>query len=788
MAEISTETPENSPIILEQNQRLSDSLLWQLQRNYFEQQSIQAWSQGTVPHYITSNPFIANAYAKVVFGFFRDCYGETDFSENFSKIDRTQPIYIIELGSGCGRLAYHFLKRFQDIHTNSICRNIPFQYIMTDFTERNLDYWQSHPWLQPLISQGILDFACFDLECDREIKLSQSGNILSVDTLKNPVIILANYVFDSIPQDIFYLENGKLYERLVTLSTSQPVANFDNPELLKHLETIYHNRLVTNRYYEDSDFNCILEDYQKQLTHTTLVFPVAALEGIRNLCHLSGGRMLLLSGDKGYSHPSTLQNRGDPKITRHGSFSMMVNYHAIAQYIQNQGGQFLDTSHQHTSLDICAFLLGNFSKDYRETRLAYREAIEKSSPDDFFSLKKGIEKNYQNLSLEQILAYLRLSFWDANIFWGCFPTLMQQVESASESIKGQVYLAIEQIWDNYYPIGEKRDIAFALGTVLAQIEYYPQALPYFNYSLQLYGADADTLYNIGICHYQLEEFEEALDKITLSLALKPDFAAAKRMERQIQKILDPMADTVLPEEVSAEFTQAEMKVESPVNEITFLLQRLDIRLEYALAAAEIAYGKSAATDSYRGLHVNSEDIHRSLSHPPGVPLFHPNAEINLPSDFIPADSRLAQLQQQFELSEFDVDIIAIALAPELDLRYHRIYAYLQDDIRCKLPSVDLALNLLCPHAADKLAKRIHFAPDAPLIRHNLLHLVSDSTSAKSTLLAREFYLDNQIVRFLLAQPGIDERLAPYCQLIYPTISPINLSLTPELKQGFKTLL
>ncbi|HBW89628.1 MAG TPA: hypothetical protein DEG17_12305, partial [Cyanobacteria bacterium UBA11149] len=27
-----------------------------------------------------------------------------------------------------------------------------------------------------------------------------------------------------------------------------------------------------------------------------------------------------------------------------------------------------------------------------------------------------------------------------------------------------------------------------------------------------------------------------------------------------------------------------------------------------------------------------------------------------------------------------------------------------------------------------------------------------------------------------------------CQLIYPTISPINLSLTPELKQGFKTLL
>ena len=89
----------------------------------------------------------------------------------------------------------------------------------------------------------------------------------------------------------------------------------------------------------------------------------------------------------------------------------------------------------------------------------------------------------------------------------------------------------------------------------------------------------------------------------------------------------------------------------------------------------------------------------------------------------------------------------IALAPELDLRYERLYAYLQDDVTRKRPSVDLALNLLCPSAAVKLARRVHFAPDAPLIRHNLLHLIPDPNHVQPPLLAHSLKLDEQIVRF-----------------------------------------
>ena len=56
-------SPAGTGHILQSRQRLSRSLLWQLQRRYFAQAGLDAWRSGTVPHYVTSNPFIARAYA-----------------------------------------------------------------------------------------------------------------------------------------------------------------------------------------------------------------------------------------------------------------------------------------------------------------------------------------------------------------------------------------------------------------------------------------------------------------------------------------------------------------------------------------------------------------------------------------------------------------------------------------------------------------------------------------------------------------------------------------------------
>ena len=152
------------------------------------------------------------------------------------------------------------------------------------------------------------------------------------------------------------------------------------------------------------------------------------------------------------------------------------------------------------------------------------------------------------------------------------------------------------------------------------------------------------------------------------------------------------------------------------------------------------------------------------------------------------DSPLAWLQKTFGLSAFDLDILAIAIAPELDLQYVRIYGELQDDMRKKRPTVDLALNLLCSTIADKLSQRKHFTTTAPLISHNLLHLCSESQPQPATLLEHSLILDDQVVRFLLQQPGLDFRLTSCCQLIPPSIFSHTIYSKLDLQNRLETLL
>jgi hypothetical protein len=70
--------------------------LWRWQRNFFETRGPAAWSCGTVPHYVTSTPFIADAYARVVLAHLEDSLGHTTPRE---------AVPIVELGAGSGRFA-----------------------------------------------------------------------------------------------------------------------------------------------------------------------------------------------------------------------------------------------------------------------------------------------------------------------------------------------------------------------------------------------------------------------------------------------------------------------------------------------------------------------------------------------------------------------------------------------------------------------------------------------------------------------------------------------------------
>ena len=209
------------------------------------------------------------------------------------------------------------------------------------------------------------------------------------------------------------------------------------------------------------------------------------------------------------------------------------------------------------------------------------------------------------------------------------------------------------------------------------------------------------------------------------------------------------------------------------DDLLFSLRWLDGLLERAVTHARDIYGAAAVSDPYRGLYVSEQDVHSVLARPPGDPLFASDADL---PDLSAHSNRLRWLKESFALCSFDIAVIVIALAPELDIRYQRLYSYLQDDVTRKHPTVDLILNLLCDSAASKLKRRSHFASSAPLITQTLIHLGDN----ESSFLNYAVVLDDQIVRFLLNNEGIDSRLAAFCKLVTPSEQAIDATLKATL--------
>jgi AAA+ superfamily predicted ATPase len=223
-----------------------------------------------------------------------------------------------------------------------------------------------------------------------------------------------------------------------------------------------------------------------------------------------------------------------------------------------------------------------------------------------------------------------------------------------------------------------------------------------------------------------------------------------------------------------------------VAELGEALLRLDRRLEAALQAFETQQG-GPVQDRFRGLYITPQQIGLALGRRPGAPAFDLDDAEREPLWAITDGSTAAWIARTFELSAFELDVLLIALAPEYDLRYERLYAYLQDDVTRKRPTVDLALSLLTFSAEERLAGRATFSADAPLRRHALLQLLGDPQQTHPPLLAQYLKPDAQILRFLLGDLGLDERLLPYARLQTPKQSLEELHVDKQTRARLSSL-
>ncbi|MEQ1565530.1 MAG: ATP-binding protein [Myxococcota bacterium] len=84
--------------------------------------------------------------------------------------------------------------------------------------------------------------------------------------------------------------------------------------------------------------------------------------------------------------------------------------------------------------------------------------------------------------------------------------------------------------------------------------------------------------------------------------------------------------------------------------------------------------------------------------------------------------RFQHLREAFGLDGDDVDLILLALAPEISAGYGKIFAYLNDNLNQAYLTVDLATRVLRQERRQRLALQSRLLPGAALIRNRLLLL------------------------------------------------------------------
>lgn len=126
---------------------------------------------------------------------------------------------------------------------------------------------------------------------------------------------------------------------------------------------------------------------------------------------------------------------------------------------------------------------------------------------------------------------------------------------------------------------------------------------------------------------------------------------------------------------------------------------------------------------------------------------------------------LMKLIKFFGLTQFESDLIIMALAPEIDKRYERVYAYFNDDISKKSPSIETALNVLCGSREDGLSALRFFSANAPLLYFDLIRLTN--ANDETTFSNRRFGLDERIMRFISGDNNFPGTLSEITTLYYP---------------------
>ncbi len=522
-SEILHQELDQKRVLIDPAIRLSQSRLWKIQEDYYSNQGVQAWDSNNVPFLVTNSSYIAESYAELVVAFLLDY---------LPHLDADEPVYLMEMAAGSGRLAYHMVKEIsRKISHFSQLQHLKLTYVMTDFAEKNIGFWETHPKFQPYIEKGMLDFAVFRPDRDETVSLRLAQKELTKGSIKNPLFVVANYFFDTIRHDLFFVNKHQLQECQVALYRNIDKANPCAPVHISEVEREYAVNTVSTHYYENPRMNSILRFYEDHYDLGSIIFPVAGFQCLEHLEALSNNNLVLISSDKGFTDLEFMEGDYFHDYAIHdGAFSYMVNYDSICRYFSQAGGESFHTTEKNLSLQTVCCIEVSHPVEFSHVRYAFEEKIKRMNRANHMSrLHSGYTIDFLQPDKDRLsntLSIIRMSNCDPAVLVENVRKITQAMEVISEEQRHDLLAILDEVWENFYYFGGEANVPFALAEIYFALDRYEQSLKFLTLTLEQYGDHEALYYLMGMCHEYLDNPLAAWVKYQKALELKPDFEEA----------------------------------------------------------------------------------------------------------------------------------------------------------------------------------------------------------------------------------------------------------------------
>ncbi|RDB31649.1 TPR domain protein [Candidatus Similichlamydia laticola] len=465
-----------------------------------------------MPFYLTTSPFLVSRYAHLF-----DL--QLKFWLHMGSLNPDDVIYILDMGCGVGRCGYLILSLMQELFQSFPVR---LKYVFVDISEENLSFVLYHPDLKPFFEKGYADVALFDAMRDEKMVLQLSHETLEADRLTNPLLIISNYFFDSLPHDLFAMSEGKLYEVHADLVRSQGEKSLAESMREVRLNLTSGGEVDPNSYYPSLSWNYALKTTSEVQWTKDFNVPVGAFRVLDLVMSWSPPGYCLLASDQGSAVPQALETLGGHCVSSPAMGSLSVNYLALRHYLQASQQDVVTTESSEQTVLVTAMATDRSSSSCLFPLFSH--FFDSFGIFQFWQTINDVAK-FEDKSLDFIENILRLSEYDPAVFFAHFNFLRAELPSLSPSQKRFWIDCLVRVSKTFFPL-TPRDYPLLgdIGVALFEMGAVRESLDVLLRVFFLDGGQKHTGDNIKICLHAMgrsDEFEQLSQQLRFEMEKAP---------------------------------------------------------------------------------------------------------------------------------------------------------------------------------------------------------------------------------------------------------------------------